>query len=64
MARESIGNGVVPGDEGDKYEPQGYDIRQVGPTAQKGKGMLEMSSNIERLKAERSTCPFAFEKLS
>jgi hypothetical protein len=56
-----FGKGVLPGDQGDTYRPQGYDLRTVGPAAQDGKGMAEMSADIEKLKAQdRIGCPFAF----
>jgi len=62
---KAFGSGVIPGDMGGMYQPQGYDIRKIGPTAQVGKGIPEMSLTIERLEAQdRSGCPFAIGKSS
>ncbi|KAM0145645.1 hypothetical protein ACHAPG_011529 [Botrytis cinerea] len=56
-----FGTGIVPGDLGDLYRPQGYDIRTVGPTAQEGKGIGEMEVNVEKLRGQKEmSCPFSF----
>lgn len=51
----------LPGDGGDKYEPEGYLLAEVGPSALKGKGGAEMKG--ERMRVEklnmRVGCPFA-----
>ena len=50
----------VPGDDGDKYFPQGYSFADVGPTALSGKGIREMEKTRFRLvQRNRGGCPFA-----
>lgn len=52
-------NGVLPGDDGDRYSSQGYRIEEIGPQAFLGKGTDTMSVEKERLRRERSGgCPF------
>ncbi|KAJ6120530.1 hypothetical protein N7523_004810 [Penicillium sp. IBT 18751x] len=49
----------VPGDEGDKYYPSGYDIADVGPKHFEGKGKKELEEMMEHLKDFRTgKCPF------
>jgi len=49
----------LPGDDGNKYCPEGYRITEVGPATQKGKG-LEAMQEIERQLSQkrRGGCPF------
>jgi hypothetical protein len=51
--------GVVPGAEGEKYHPGGYDIRDVGPEGLQGKGKKEMEITRQRLRerAKLGGCP-------
>ncbi|KAF2220559.1 hypothetical protein BDZ85DRAFT_275619 [Elsinoe ampelina] len=42
-----LAGGVVPGDEGGRYLPQGYRIEDVGPERQVGRGKEEMSREVE-----------------
>ncbi|KAF2089450.1 hypothetical protein K490DRAFT_36961 [Saccharata proteae CBS 121410] len=51
----------LPGDEGKKYHPEGYAIREMGPEGLKDKGYEEMEKTIERLSRtkDRLSCPFA-----
>lgn len=50
----------LPGDDGNKYAPEGYVFDEVGPVALKGKGRDEMESTCTRLmKQRRDGCPFA-----
>ncbi|PQE21362.1 dephospho- kinase protein [Rutstroemia sp. NJR-2017a BBW] len=52
--------GRAPGTGGDKYYPQGYDLKTIGPKPQEGKGLDEMRTTIEFLKARGSVnCPFS-----
>lgn len=52
--------GKVPGSRGDKYQPQGYDLMTIGPEPQRGKGLGEMSTAVEVIKARGvATCPFS-----
>lgn len=37
----------APGTGGDKYHPQGYNLKTIGPEPQEGKGLDEMRSTIE-----------------
>ncbi|GKZ37300.1 hypothetical protein AbraIFM66950_008786 [Aspergillus brasiliensis] len=56
--------GKVPGSRGDRYQPQGYDLMTIGPEPQKGRGLEEMRSDIELIKARSvATCPFSKAKL-
>ena len=49
----------VPGDEGDRYWPNGYKIAEVGPESMKGNGAEYMRASKERLLGERMKgCPF------
>lgn len=54
-------NGVLPGDDGDRYASEGYHIEKIGPRAMLGKGMKAMEVNKIKLEAERTGgCPFSF----
>ena len=54
----------VPGDEGDKYYPQGYRIREIGPETMRKKGEGHMREEREKLAGERMKgCPFARAKI-
>ncbi|OJJ63493.1 hypothetical protein ASPSYDRAFT_83555 [Aspergillus sydowii CBS 593.65] len=49
----------LPGDEGDKYYPDGYYIADVGPTKFEGKGRKNQLEGEEALKVSRTGgCPF------
>lgn len=49
----------VPGDHGEKYYPQGYHIRDIGPKYFEGKGHKEIKETMEELKISRTgKCPF------
>ena len=51
--------GRAPGTGGDKYHPQGYDLKTIGPKPQEGKGLDEMRTTVEFFKARGSAgCPF------
>ena len=53
----------LPGDEGDKYMPQGYKIEESGPKSLFGKGAAEMKATKEKLDRERTGgCPFSVLK--
>ncbi|KAK2757256.1 hypothetical protein FQN54_004770 [Arachnomyces sp. PD_36] len=45
--------GVLPGDEGSRYHPEGYHIPSVGPEGLQGKGEEEMESTRRALAARR-----------
>ena len=48
----------LPGDEGEKYFPGGYKVREVGPD----KGMEGWERERERVvEMERRNCPFGAE---
>ena len=50
----------LPGDDGNKYAPEGYKFDEVGPRALKGKGQAEMESTRLRLiQQRRGGCPFS-----
>ncbi|GAD98662.1 hypothetical protein AOR_1_536074 [Paecilomyces variotii No. 5] len=49
----------LPGDEGDKYYPEGYSIVDVGPKYREGKGREYVEAMKNRLHEERTgKCPF------
>lgn len=49
----------LPGDDGNKYNPEGYKILELGPASQKGKGLMEMEATEVRLqRSEHGGCPF------
>jgi hypothetical protein len=51
--------GVLPGDGGDSYKPQGYRISELGPQALEAKGKDEMEVTRAILADNaRSGCPF------
>ena len=48
--------GVLPGDEGDTYHPQGYHLPELGPDSCLGKAEEEMEKTRAQLRL-RSGCP-------
>ena len=49
----------LPGDDGNKYAPEGYIFAEIGPKALKGKGIEEMGETRTRLASQRrGGCPF------
>ncbi|KAI1337323.1 hypothetical protein F5Y15DRAFT_425911 [Xylariaceae sp. FL0016] len=58
--RTRIYGGILPGDEGGKYHPDGYHIEEVGPEGMKGKGENEMKmikSDLENRRMAQGGCP-------
>ena len=54
----------LPGDEGEKYWPNGYKIEQVGPNIMRGKGAEYWKESKEGLARERGRgCPFGRAKV-
>lgn len=54
--------GILPGDDGDKYFPDGFVASELGPTALRGYGKEKMELDKKRLEAamnsETGRCPF------
>lgn len=51
---------TLPGDDGDKYSPNGYAFAEIGPQALSGKGRKEMDEIRTRLaRGNRGGCPFS-----
>lgn len=49
----------LPGDQGDKYRPGGYDLATMGPEAFEGKGREYQEEEMKILERERrGQCPF------
>lgn len=49
----------VPGDDGDKYNPEGYKILQVGPERLMKAGSKDMEADLKQMRAARTgMCPF------
>lgn len=49
----------LPGDDGNRYAPEGYLITEVGPAQVKGKGLEDMSLTESRMiDADIGACPF------
>ncbi|KAK2939766.1 hypothetical protein FoTM2_002986 [Fusarium oxysporum f. sp. vasinfectum] len=52
--------GKVPGSQGERFHPQGYNLMTIGPEPQKGKGLEEMATAAGIIKAKGvATCPFS-----
>jgi len=50
----------LPGDDGDKYYPQGYYTPDLGPKYFEGKGRKELEVIKERIRMQRTgRCPFS-----
>ncbi|KAL3464530.1 hypothetical protein BJX64DRAFT_92313 [Aspergillus heterothallicus] len=55
--------GKTPGSSGDRYFPGGYDLMTIGPEPQRGKGLDDMQSDMELIRARGvATCPFSGKK--
>lgn len=49
----------LPGDDGNKYAPEGYSLSEIGPQALRGKGLGDMEATKARLfQQRRGGCPF------
>ena len=49
----------LPGDDGNKYAPEGYTFEDIGPSTAKGKGSAEMDDTKKWLENQhRGGCPF------
>ena len=49
----------LPGDDGNKYAPEGYAFADIGPKSFQGKGRAEMEETLIRLtEQKRGGCPF------
>ncbi|KAL9095926.1 MAG: hypothetical protein Q9165_001924 [Trypethelium subeluteriae] len=49
----------IPGDDGDRYHPDGYTISEVGPKFERGRGTAEMKLDKQRMNARGGyTAPF------
>lgn len=54
----------IPGDEGDRYWPQGYKIHELGPDFMRGKGADYAKESRPKIAAERMKgCPFVRPKV-
>ncbi|KAF4555060.1 Hypothetical protein D9617_3g021290 [Elsinoe fawcettii] len=52
----------LPGDDGNIYNPEGYDIRGIGPMSMQDKGSCHMVREVERFKTfDSKGCPFSGE---
>lgn len=50
----------LPGDDGNRYAPEGYKFTEIGPQSLKGKGLDQMEKTRLRLTTQnRGGCPFA-----
>ena len=50
----------LPGDDGNRYSPEGWTYTEIGPRATKGKGTKDMENDRARLISQtRGGCPFA-----
>lgn len=50
----------IPGDDGDRYEPKGYHISELGPDHFRNRGKAQMQVTRERLaKDKKFGCPFS-----
>ena len=53
--------GTLPGSRGDRYLPQGYDLRIIGLELQRGKGFEDMGLDVEAIKA-RDVAAYPFSQ--
>jgi len=54
-----------PGDDGDKYDPDGYIIKELGPSVDAGLGTKWMEEDIQRLHdMEAGGCSFSIKRRS
>ena len=50
----------LPGDDGDRYHPEGYEIYEIGPVVPEDKARKEMDDIREQLISQRrGGCPFS-----
>lgn len=50
----------LPGDDGNRFFPGGYQIAEVGPTSLRGKGAEYARDSLDRLEQTRTGgCPFS-----
>jgi hypothetical protein len=60
--RKWLKGGILPGDEGEKYSPQGFVTKELGPTRLKNSGKEMMEAEKEGLLEEKvlegRRCPF------
>ena len=50
----------LPGDDGNKYSPEGWTYAEIGPSVLRGKGVKYMHKDHTRLSSKkRGGCPFA-----
>ncbi|KAI1506412.1 hypothetical protein F5X99DRAFT_2126 [Biscogniauxia marginata] len=64
-ARTRMWGGILPGDHGAEYHPDGYRIAEIGPEPLKGKGEAEMEKIRAQLRERRAMqggCPMAVLK--
>ncbi|KUJ13834.1 uncharacterized protein LY89DRAFT_590394 [Mollisia scopiformis] len=58
--------GVLPGDDGGKYFPEGFRASELGPNGLRGRGEKEMGAERSRLEelwsSERGVCPFLVQE--
>lgn len=56
--------GYVPGEE--RFKPQGYSPKTIGPDPQEGKGLNDMEETVNCLRASgaMAQCPFSFMRFS
>lgn len=60
---QRIFGGPLPGDDDDRFIPQGYRFEEVGPKSVQNKGLDETTAWEQKLSAERPVgCPFAFAR--
>lgn len=53
----------LPGDDGNKYNPEGYLIAEVGPIKMAGSGKAEMKCDLDRIRGSNpGGCPFSGRK--
>ena len=55
----------LPGDDGNKYNPEGYVIAEIGPAKLQESGSKEMRADLERMRATSlGGCPFNVPEMS
>lgn len=52
----------LPGDDDNKYSPEGYKILEVGPTKWKSSGSVHMDQDLLKMRASKpGSCPFSMK---
>ena len=55
--------GRLPDARSERFHPQGYDLKTIGPDPQAGKGLEDMATTMEFLRThDLAECPFTHQR--